>query len=103
MDVFWGIGQCVALEAPAAYGGLVDLSTEVSFDVVARTLLDLIARGPADRLVAARELAARAAELDRLLRAAMATDASDAAAGPPTTQLGRSRRGARATAPGAGR
>jgi hypothetical protein len=39
-------------------------------DEIARTLLDLIRRGPADRLVAARELATRVAELDRLMQAA---------------------------------
>ncbi|HET9614467.1 MAG TPA: hypothetical protein VFP22_06620 [Candidatus Limnocylindrales bacterium] len=39
-------------------------------DEIARSLLDLLGRGPAARLVAARELAGRAAALDRLMRVA---------------------------------
>jgi DNA polymerase III subunit delta' len=73
-------------------------------DEIARSLLDLIERGPAERLVAARDVAKRAASLDGLLAAATdaSTDSADGAADGATARI-RGRRGRRLTAAGAAR
>ena len=66
-------------------------------DEIARTLLDLLPAGPAARLSAARDLAARASELARAI-----DRASGAAPGEPSGARGRGGRGKGAAAPGTG-
>jgi len=70
-------------------------------DEIARTLLDLVSVGPAERLSAARSLLGRAGDLDRALREAVDGLGADGEAGPPggTVGAGRSPR-RRGSAPG---
>ena len=74
-------------------------------DEIARSLLDLIDRGRAERLVAARDMAKRASTLDRLLAVATdeETETGDGAAADGAAARTRGRRGGRVTAAGAAR
>jgi DNA polymerase III delta' subunit len=64
-------------------------------DEIARTLLDLLAAGPAARLMAARDLAARAADVARAMDRATGRSAADDTA--PRKVGGRGRRGVAST------
>ena len=71
-------------------------------DEIARTLLDLLASGPAERLAATRGLLTRAGDVDRALRRALDDDGSAATPGLTGAAGRRGRRGPGATAPGPG-